>query len=213
MNNSLPQSPVSGRRRDFERNRETILRAADECFSELGPRVPIDVIAKRAGFSPATVYRHFPSREDLEKAVFEVRVNAYAAVIEQAQETDDEYLAFRQTMHGLVAMQARDRSFRDLIDGDQQRLAESPGMSRFSAAFFAMFERARRESVIREDVHNEDVMLLLLASEGVARTAAAFSDDALRRVVDIALDGLCAQQSELTGSSLSWQQLIDATRT
>jgi AcrR family transcriptional regulator len=212
VSDAAPEQPARGRRRDFERNREAILRAASECTSELGLKTPIEVIARRAGLSPATIYRHFPSREDLDKAILDARLDDYAIVIEQAQESDDERLTFRQTIHAIVSMQSRDRSFRNLIAGDADRLVESPALSRFVEALFGSLDRAHRKGVLRDDVQNEDVLLLLIATEGVARTASVHSDDALRRLVDIVLDGICAERSELTGSAMSWSQLFDATR-
>lgn len=212
MNHPQPSQPPRGRRRDFERNREAILVAAAECFTQLGPRTSIELIARRAKLSPVTIYRHFPTRGDLERAVFEIRLDEYADAILRAQDCDDSRAAFRRTIQAIVSMQARDRSFRDLIDGDPQRLSESPGLSRFIAAFFGALERAREHGVIREDVQNEDVMLLLLATEGIARTASNLNEPALNRAVDILVDGVCGDRSELSGSAMDWSQLIDATR-
>lgn len=204
--------PERGRRRDFERNRDAILQAADECFVEHGMKASIGVIAKRAGVAPATVYRHFPGREDLEKAVFDVRMNTYAAAVEQAQENEDPKSAFRDSIRAIVELQTRDHSFRDLIGGGQDLWTESSGLPRFAAALFASFDRARRENVMREDVQNEDVMLLLIATEGVARSTAALSEEALNRLVSVLLDGVCGERSEITGSALSWFQLIEVTK-
>lgn len=212
MSQASPDLPDHGRRRDFERNRGAILKAADECFVENGMKAPIGMIAKRAGVAPATVYRHFPGREDLEKAVFDVRMNTYAAAIEQAQESDDPAAAFRDAIRAIVDLQTRDNSFRDLVGSGQELWTESSGVSRFATALFAVFDRARRDNILREDVQNEDVMLLLIATEGVARTTAAHSKEALERLVGIVLDGVCGERRDLTGATLSWFQLIEVTK-
>jgi AcrR family transcriptional regulator len=57
-------------RADARRNYEHILATARQAFTELGPDVPLDVIARRAGLGNATVYRHFPAREVLIEAVY-----------------------------------------------------------------------------------------------------------------------------------------------
>jgi AcrR family transcriptional regulator len=57
------------RRTDALRNREAILRVADEAFTEGTDAVPLDEIARRAGLGRATVYRHFPDRASLAVAV------------------------------------------------------------------------------------------------------------------------------------------------
>jgi len=54
-------------RSDAMRNRERILEAAEAAFSADGVSVPIDTVAERAGVGVGTVYRHFPTKEDLSR--------------------------------------------------------------------------------------------------------------------------------------------------
>lgn len=61
-------------RTDARRNREKVLRAARDAFAASGYSVPLDEIAARAGVGPGTVYRHFPSKEELFEAVVTARV-------------------------------------------------------------------------------------------------------------------------------------------
>src|SRR3954454_23362817 len=65
-------------RSDAQRNRERIVRAACEVFAEQGLDASLDEVAGRAGVGVATLYRRFPSRDDLIAASFEGRVRAYA---------------------------------------------------------------------------------------------------------------------------------------
>ena len=60
-------------RRDVVRNRARIVETAREAFDTLGMDVPLDTVAKLAGVGAGTLYRHFPSREDLVAAVLEDR--------------------------------------------------------------------------------------------------------------------------------------------
>ncbi len=50
-------------RKDWARNREALLAAAERTMAEAGLRVPGEVIATEAGVSIATFYRHFPNRD------------------------------------------------------------------------------------------------------------------------------------------------------
>ena len=61
-------------RADAQRNRDKVLRAARDAFAASGYGVPLDEIAARAGVGPGTVYRHFPSKEELFEAVIAARV-------------------------------------------------------------------------------------------------------------------------------------------
>jgi AcrR family transcriptional regulator len=66
------------KRADAQRKMSSLLTAAEEIFQELGVDAPVRATAERAGVGLGTVYRHFPQRSDLIKAVFQSRVNAYA---------------------------------------------------------------------------------------------------------------------------------------
>lgn len=68
--NSLPRAI----RADAQRNRDAILAAAQEVFEEQGVLASIDGIAVRAGVGNATLYRNFPTRNDLLAAVMTTSV-------------------------------------------------------------------------------------------------------------------------------------------
>ena len=56
-------------RADAQRNRQQLMTAATELFTERGVDVPLDEIARRAGVSIGTLYNHFPNRGALLDAV------------------------------------------------------------------------------------------------------------------------------------------------
>lgn len=70
-------------RADAQRNRDAILAAAREVFDEAGVLASLDAIAARAGVGNATLYRNFPTRDDLLAAVMEASV---ATVLAEAGE-------------------------------------------------------------------------------------------------------------------------------
>jgi AcrR family transcriptional regulator len=57
------------RRADAQRNYDKLVSAARAVFREHGAQASLDDIAKRAGVGPGTLYRHFPTRDDLIDAV------------------------------------------------------------------------------------------------------------------------------------------------
>lgn len=200
------------RRRDFERNREVILNAADATFTEIGMAASIATVAKRAGVAPATVYRHFPSRLDLVNAVFDLRVKAYCAVIEDAQLHDDPRTAFRQTIQAIVNLQAHDRSFREILTSRETDPQLDSDIVRFGTALLSAITDARETGVIRDDVADADIMVLLTATEGIARPAGLHSPEALKRIVDLILDGLCHDRTPLEGAPLDLDQVLAVAR-
>jgi AcrR family transcriptional regulator len=70
-------------RADAQRNREAVLLAARETFEKDGVLAPLDGIALRAGVGNATLYRNFPTRDDLLAAVME---NGIGTALDQAAE-------------------------------------------------------------------------------------------------------------------------------
>ncbi|MGB6723788.1 MAG: helix-turn-helix domain-containing protein [Terracidiphilus sp.] len=66
-------------RSDAQRNRERILDVAKQVFTRRGADASMDEIAKRAKIGPGTLYRHFPTRDDLLVAVYITEVERLAA--------------------------------------------------------------------------------------------------------------------------------------
>src|SRR5580658_894818 len=66
-------------RADARRNRERILEVAQREFTRVGADASLEDIAKKAGVGPGTLYRHFPTREDLLVAVYRSEVEKLAA--------------------------------------------------------------------------------------------------------------------------------------
>jgi AcrR family transcriptional regulator len=63
------------KRQDAQRNRETILAAAVDTFSQAGLDASLEAIARQAGVGIGTLYRHFPTRETLAIAAYQHEVS------------------------------------------------------------------------------------------------------------------------------------------
>src|SRR6476646_9576782 len=83
-------------RTDAQRNRERILEVAKAAFTRSGADASLDDIAKQVGVGPGTLYRHFPTREELLQAV-------YRAELEKLAEAEQK---FTQTMAPTDALRA-----------------------------------------------------------------------------------------------------------
>ena len=84
-------TPPRPLRRDAELNRQRILRAAAEIFTEQGLQATLDDVARRAGVGVGTVYRRFPDKETLADALFTERLDALVALAEDALADPDEW--------------------------------------------------------------------------------------------------------------------------
>jgi AcrR family transcriptional regulator len=76
-----PTIPKNARkpRSDAQRNRERILEVAKQVFTRRGADASMDEIAKRAKIGPGTLYRHFPTRDNLLEEVYITEVEKLAA--------------------------------------------------------------------------------------------------------------------------------------
>ena len=78
MKKSAAKTVARKPRADAKRNRERILEVARQVFTRRGAEASMDEIAKRAKIGPGTLYRHFPTRDDLLAAVYITEVEKLA---------------------------------------------------------------------------------------------------------------------------------------
>jgi AcrR family transcriptional regulator len=174
------------RRADALRNYEALLAAARTAFAEHGTNASLEDIAQRAQVGIGTLYRNFPTRDDLIEAV-------YVSEIESLIRTADRLTA-EEPWAALTGWLDR---FVDYV-GTKSVLIEA--MNRDSAVMAAcrealyeagapVLERAQEAGVARKDIGITDVVRLIAGVAGVA----AEDDAQRRRMIGLAVDGLRAR--------------------
>jgi AcrR family transcriptional regulator len=182
MRAARPSTAVP-RRVDARRNREAILHAADEAFSENAGHVALDAIARRAGLGRATVYRHFPDRTALALAVATRHLTALKRLRDKG--------SFRELLQTVLAMQARRRPlvrlFRELPERRQRQYTQA-----LIALLRPAFEEAQRAGDVRADLEPADLALLFEMLEAALAAGPAPQDrtEPAERLVRVFLDGL-----------------------
>ncbi|WP_282944101.1 TetR/AcrR family transcriptional regulator [Cellulomonas endometrii] len=182
-------------RADAERNRTAIVSAARAVFAEAGTDVPIRRVARRAGVAPATLYRRFPTREDLVAAAFTEQHAACSRLLAAADNHPDAWAALRAVVRRFCADQVRDRGFTARVVLSACSGDAPPGTAGMFAAeaerLSGLIRRARDVGAVRADVRLADLELLVAGNAGViAATPAAFAEAASRRYVELALRSL-----------------------
>ncbi|MFD4555203.1 TetR/AcrR family transcriptional regulator [Streptomyces sp. NPDC058469] len=202
------------RRRDARRNRELLIEAAHDVFTEQGLHAPIDVIARRAGIGNATLYRHFPTRAALVDAVFRDLLTDTMTVGEQARTADDAWAGLTGYLHTVFAGLAADRGTNDLMTTHLAGVDSLQAVHDHNRRTVELLlSRGRDQGTIRSDVTPEDVLFALAAlGRTVPALTAAAGPDAWRRPLALLLDGLRATPATtaLPPPALTATQLNDA---
>jgi AcrR family transcriptional regulator len=196
---------------DAARNRGRIVEAAQAAFAERGLDVPLEDVAERAGVGIATLYRRFPTREDLIGACFERRLAEYAQAAEEALEAPDGWTGFCTYVERVCQMQATDRGLKDVLtrtfpNADALEAHRTRGFE----LFLRLIERAKAEGRLRADFVPEDLVLLLMGNAGVVAGAGNAAPDAWRRYVGLMLDGLRTEGASPLPTPPSPRQMVRA---
>jgi AcrR family transcriptional regulator len=176
-------------RADAQRNRERILEVAKRAFTRSGADTSLDDIAKQAGVGPGTLYRHFPTREELLKAVYRNELENLATAEEKFAETMPPVEALRAWLllfvDAVAAKQIIAAALNTLV-GDHKKVFEA-SYAQMHQAIHRLVKRAVKSGDIRKDL---DPMDLLRALVGVANVPSSPDwQQSARRLVDILIAG------------------------
>jgi AcrR family transcriptional regulator len=177
-------------RADAQRNLVRVLEAAREVFAEQGVDAPVTDIAERAGVGVGTIFRRFPTKDDLLVAVVEQRTLQLIDAADAELESADPGAALRHFMETAAAMHISDvcwceadsdlfgrDGIRELIDVLVGKMGE-------------LLTRAQTAGHVRSDVRALDIPVLLMA---VAKSGLMLEEavpGAWKRYLGIILDGL-----------------------
>jgi AcrR family transcriptional regulator len=201
-------------RADAAENRRRLLIAARDVFVELGPGVALEEVSRRAGCGIATLYRRFPDRQALMRAVV---VEALEQTVEQARQAADEepdrFAALIRYMHAALDIRAA-AVIPALLDAI--RPAEDPELARArergARNVQYLIDAAHQDGSLRADVTFGDVgTLIVRLSRPLPGGFSPEQDNALaHRHLDLVVPGLRAAQAadgELSGPALTRDDL------
>ena len=189
MKVSAEQKTTRKPRADAQRNRARILEIAKQVFTRRGADASMDEIAKRAKIGPGTLYRHFPTRDDLLAAVYICEVEKLAEAQRKFSAELPPIEALRAWMVVFIEYLAAKKIIApalNAIAGGPSRIFQQTNRVMEGAAN-ALASRAVASGNLRSDV---DPMDMLRAIYGVS--SAGNTDDwpaKARRFVDILIQG------------------------
>jgi AcrR family transcriptional regulator len=189
-----PVAPGSDRepRADARRNRERVLRTAQQAFATEGLGVSLDEIARRAGVGPGTVHRHFPTKEALYLAVATDQFGRLVAQAEVLAGTGDPAALFT-LLAAMTATGAENVAVKSALEAAEfdLRTAAPQVAADLTGRVADLLGRAQAAGAARRDVTVEEVMALLAGAFTAIRHAGAqTSRERSAHLARIILDGL-----------------------
>jgi AcrR family transcriptional regulator len=179
-------------RADARRNRAKVLLAARKLFAEQGLDAQIDEIAREAGVGVGTVYRHFPTKEDLLQALADERFAGLAGAARAALEVEDPWQAFAEFMTYAARAVVEDRALSEAMDQLPSLCATAAERVDMLALTSNLVERAQASGSLRADLVAEDVPALICGLGRMVRSDAGRPTMSWERYLEIVLAGLRA---------------------
>ena len=176
-------------RADALRNIDSLLEAAKTVFGTAGVDAPAKQIADLAGVGVGTLYRHFPQRSDLVKAVFQREVDACANAATTLAAAHEPGAALAKWLHRYTEFLATKRGLATALHSGDPAYCALPAyfMQRLGPALGSLLEAATASGEIRAGISAKDILHAVanlcvpVPGEGVAYS---------QRMVALLIDGL-----------------------
>jgi AcrR family transcriptional regulator len=147
-------------RADARRNLERVLDAATETFAASGPDASIDEIARLAGVGHGTVFRRFPTKDDLMYAVIERHIAQVTAIAEEALASDEPGEAFFDFAQRAAELMMSSPGLHRCV----VHCGQKPGAAELEELAGKVVGRAQRAGAVRRDIKPAEVGPLVRAA-------------------------------------------------
>ena len=175
-------------RADARRNRKRIVAAARKSMARKGLDAQMEDIARAAGVGVGTVYRHFPTKDELVEALAAERFERLRELALEALAEPDPWTAFEGFMRASAHVQTDDRALSEVLTSRPDTMARAAEGAGILALVAELMGRAQTAGVVRADAHPWDVPMIMCALAGTFRNPHADPD----RYIGLVLDGLRA---------------------
>jgi AcrR family transcriptional regulator len=177
-------------RADAQRNRARLIEAAVKAFTACGRDASLDAIAKDAGVGIGTLYRHFPTREELVEAAYRNELGRLCDGVDELLAANPTDQALRLWMDRFIDYMTTKREMADALRAviDAGRNPFNQSRDRLFTAITTLLTAGARDGTLRSDVEPGDVFASL---SGVTLAAGEPAQrDQAGRMLDLLMDGL-----------------------
>jgi AcrR family transcriptional regulator len=199
-------------RRDARESRSKLIAAAQREFASHGVDASLEKIAREAGVSIGTLYRHFPTRLDLLMAALRPRLQEFVDGADKAIKMDDPWKAFVAYLENLFAVQAGDRGFNDFLSRRFPGSAETEHIHDVMCRQIEdVLARAQEAGKARPDITQADIVNLIWSNGRIIDATNAKAPTAWRRQLYLMLDAYRAERAHsIPEPPMTDEQLYDA---
>jgi AcrR family transcriptional regulator len=199
-------------RRDAQERHAQLIEAAELEFAARGVDASLEKIARDAGVSIGTLYRHFPSRVDLLVAAFQPRLEEFFVQADEALATDDPWDGLVHYLETLFRLQAGDRGFNDFLS---RRFPGNVDTERMHNLMCQQIEdaltQAQESGQARPDITRADIVNLIWSNGRMIDATSVAAPDAWRRQLHLTLDAYRAERAHpIPEPPMTEQQLYDS---
>ncbi|MEV4759596.1 helix-turn-helix domain-containing protein [Micromonospora sp. NPDC049559] len=182
-------------RADAQRNRARILAAAERVFAEAGPEASTEEVARRAGVAIGTVFRHFPTKHELLRALLKRLLRQVTDDAAELVAYGDPAGALFEFFGRLVERAAANRAVVGLLSAEGTDVPVGAPLGSLADAVGELLARAQRAGAVRAEIRLDEVLALL---ESVCQGAlrGGWDSDLRRRTLAVVFAGLRAPATD-----------------
>jgi len=203
---------VGSLRADAARNRARIVAAAAEVFAERGLDASTAEIAERAGVGEGTLYRRFPSKDDLVAAIVATKMEESVEIAAECLVEPDPWRGLERFLYEMTERSHRDLGVSEAAKDRCVASAElAPLRKRMLDLCGELVRRCQRAGVVRKDVAGQDLVFLIAAAGSLGQMPfSGLREDLWKRYLGLLLDGLRPEGATKLRPGAPARRLIEA---
>src|SRR5215211_9227710 len=182
-------------RADARRNRQAVVAAAKKLFADQGLDAQMPDVAKAAKVGVGTVYRHFPTKDDLIAALVAERFERLAQKAREDLEMADAWEGVCDFIRFAAQIQADDRGLCEVMGSRSELMDAAAIAAGLPELCERLVKRAQRSGELRRDLDWEDIPMIACGLGRITQAAVGPATGRWPRLVEIILDGLRAPGS------------------
>src|SRR5436853_2843397 len=190
-----PVGPDRALRADARRNREAVIAAAKKLLADRGLDAQMPDVAKVAKVGVGTVYRHFPTKDDLIAALVAERFERLAEKAREGLEAADSWQGVCDFIRFSAQIQADDRGLCEVMGSRPEVMDAAAHEVGLPALCEQLVKRAQRSGELRRDLAWQDIPMISCGLGRITQATMGPATGRWPRLVEIVIDGLRAPGS------------------